>query len=52
LPMLKSTDSISYAIREAEAYATRARRELHGLPHSPARHILETITHRVVHRTN
>jgi octaprenyl-diphosphate synthase len=51
-PCLAESDGLDYARRRAEDLAARARRELNCLPPSPFRSILETLSDRVVHRSN
>jgi octaprenyl-diphosphate synthase len=49
-PYFTQTDALAYARQVAERYATNARQELHVLPASECRHILEELTDLVVHR--
>jgi octaprenyl-diphosphate synthase len=49
---LAEAGSLDYARSRAEDLASRARKELGCVPASPCRAILETLTDRVVHRTN
>jgi octaprenyl-diphosphate synthase len=51
-PLLAENGSLDYARRKAEEFVAKARKELNCLPASPARSVLETMTDRVVHRSN
>jgi octaprenyl-diphosphate synthase len=51
-PCLAESDGLDYARRKAEEFAAKARRELACLPPSPCRAILESVTERVVNRSN
>jgi octaprenyl-diphosphate synthase len=51
-PCLAESDGLDYARRRAEDCAARARQELVCLPPSACRTLLETLTDRVVHRSN
>jgi octaprenyl-diphosphate synthase len=50
-PLLAEGDAVDYARRRAEELARQARDELACLPPSPCRTALETVTDRVVHRS-
>lgn len=50
LPLLHASGALDYAKRRAEAFAMAAGAELACLSDSQARHILETLVERVVHR--
>lgn len=50
-PYFAQSDALSYATRQAEEFAARARAELSCLVPSPCRTILETLPSRVVHRS-
>jgi octaprenyl-diphosphate synthase len=50
LPELRTSGSLAYAQRRAEAYAARALADLECLPPSNGRAILATLADRVVHR--
>jgi len=50
LPYFAQCDALAYARTRAEDFARRARSTLLCLPLSPARHILEVLTERVVYR--
>lgn len=50
--LLAESDGLVYARAKAEELAARARKELHGLPASSWRSILEVISDRVVHRNH
>jgi octaprenyl-diphosphate synthase len=50
-PYLAESGALLYSRRRAEEFAAQARAELNGLPASPCRTILETLTERVVHRS-
>jgi octaprenyl-diphosphate synthase len=49
-PWFAQYDALGYARKRAEEYATQARNELAGLPESPAKLVLEGLTHFVVAR--
>jgi len=49
--LLEESGGLTHAIRAAERHAQLARHELHLLPPSESRQILEDLTHRVVHRS-
>jgi octaprenyl-diphosphate synthase len=49
-PYLVESGAIEYAGRRAEEFAEQARSELHCLPASECRAILEMLTDQVVHR--
>jgi octaprenyl-diphosphate synthase len=49
-PFLDDSDALAYATQRARDFATRAREELHGLPPSPSRTVLEALSERVVQR--
>jgi octaprenyl-diphosphate synthase len=51
-PYLADGGSLRYAGRRAEEFAARAWAELQCLPPSECRHILESLTDRVVHRSH
>jgi octaprenyl-diphosphate synthase len=51
-PYLIESGALAYAQRRAEDFAARARAELHCLPPSACRAILEGLTQRVVHRSH
>jgi len=50
LPLLEQYDALSYARTRAARFAERARQELQGLPESPSRDVLESMTEFVVAR--
>jgi octaprenyl-diphosphate synthase len=50
LPFLRDGDSLTYAQRRAEEFATQAQLELECLPRSACRSILENLADRAVHR--
>jgi octaprenyl-diphosphate synthase len=52
LPLLNRYDAIGYAVERAKHYAERARRQLDGLPTSPAVESLRRLTHFVVNRSS
>ncbi len=49
-PWFAQTDALGYARARAEEYAAQAREELANLPETPAKSVLEAITHFVVAR--
>ncbi len=50
MPILGASDAVEYARRKAIDFAAQARADLHCLPPSLARGILETLTERVIDR--